>query len=106
MLQTALDDMTEKHQQIQFLNQELQNIKQETLVRDRQQEQTLKFLRQKDEQIEALNQELLNVRESLNRFEAENSKLHQLATEDEEIRQENIKLTGELAYAKENEEHL
>ena len=63
-------------------------------------------MRQKDEQIEALNQELLNVRESLNRFEAENNKLHQLATEDEEIRQENIKLTGELAYAKENEEHL
>ena len=36
MLQTALDDMTEKQQKIQFLNQELQNMKQETLARDRQ----------------------------------------------------------------------
>ena len=53
-----------------------------------------------------MNQELLTVRESLIRVEAENSKLHQLATEDEEIRQENIKLAGELAFTKENEENL
>lgn len=81
-------------------------MKKETLTRDRQQEKTLKFLRQKDEQIDELNKQIDTLRESLSQFEAENSKLHELVTEDEQIRQENIKMSGEIAYIKENEEVL
>ena len=53
-----------------------------------------------------MNKQIDTLRESLSQFEAENSKLHELVTEDEQIRQENIKMSGEIAYIKENEEVL
>ena len=53
-----------------------------------------------------MNKQIDTLREQLSQFEAENSKLHELVTEDEQIRQENIKMAGELAYIKENEENL
>ena len=42
MLQNALDELTEKQNQAQFLTEELEILKQEKLTKDNEQAQTLK----------------------------------------------------------------
>ena len=81
-------------------------MKEEQLVKDHQHAQALESLLLRDNQISALEKEHQTVRNAFHDQEIENKKLHKLVTEGEQFRLENIRIAGEIAYLKENEETL